>query len=589
MSCARGIEAALKADSRVKAVGVSALNSSAVVHFSAESPAGETPIDVEELIRRIEALGFSARLLFESSGEDAEMEAAGASSLSTLHLRASASPTWGCASWREARSQASLLLHSPDSHPDSPLRSAPPKTAPSVFANASLGSAAGKSSSDSGASSSASPGFFEDCPLRGLETALSAECWGSVAALAAPLARAVCAGASSKTLDNALALSSSRSNPFNSSDSLGGLVEIERDKAAEWRRSFAAFLRSVPGVVSVEEPSSDEPFLRLHFQAVALRRALGGEARALLRFCVAAGWGVAWGGGAAERAFSELRESNFRKKTQLRHVAAAALPTGLLFLLGIISPANLPLWRPAAGSSMFLSLLGLPLRLWMMAVLALAVVFSPGGRVLQRRALKSVVEARSPGMPFLVALGADAALVYSLAACLIVAVNGSPDGAAAEPPLFFDTAAALVFLQLLGALLELHAKGEAAAFAESLGSATPRAALLLAEAPESSETPQSRLPSLTPASLKTLVESPEILVPTELLEAGDVVRVFEGEVIPADGLFLGLVRPDFAFRTCFRARGREPGLCRCWRVPLCLPHRRKCVCASVEAERNSAM
>src|SRR5262249_36547907 len=132
---------------------------------------------------------------------------------------------------------------------------------------------------------------------------------------------------------------------------------------------------------------------------------------------------------------------------------------------------------------------------------ATAVVFGCGLPFFQR-AVTSVV-ARSPNMFTLIALGVGASYVFSIAAMLWPHLLGHD--------LYFETAAVVIVLVLLGQVLELRARQHTSAAIRSLLGMTPKTARLVGPGGESD-------------------------VPLELIHLGDVMRVRPGERIPVDGI-----------------------------------------------------
>jgi Cu+-exporting ATPase len=135
---------------------------------------------------------------------------------------------------------------------------------------------------------------------------------------------------------------------------------------------------------------------------------------------------------------------------------------------------------------------------WLQAVLASGVVWFCGWPFF-RRAWASVVN-RSPNMFTLIALGVGAAYLYSL----VAVVRGGEA--------YFESAAAIVVLVLLGQVLELRARGQTTSAIRRLLGLAPKTARL-------------HLPS-----------GREEDVPLELVQAGDVLRVRPGEKVPVDGV-----------------------------------------------------
>jgi Cu+-exporting ATPase len=120
---------------------------------------------------------------------------------------------------------------------------------------------------------------------------------------------------------------------------------------------------------------------------------------------------------------------------------------------------------------------------------------------------------RSADMNTLVAVGTSAAFGYSLAATLFpgffVAVGLGMEGG--QPPLYYDTAAAIITLILLGRFLEARARSHTSDAIRKLVGLAPRTARVVRDGIETD-------------------------IPIEQVVRGDVVLVRSGERIPVDGL-----------------------------------------------------
>ena len=148
---------------------------------------------------------------------------------------------------------------------------------------------------------------------------------------------------------------------------------------------------------------------------------------------------------------------------------------------------------------------------WVHLILATPVVFWCGWPFFER-AWVSVVQ-RSPNMFTLIALGVGAAYLYSLAATVIPWLF--PEGfrtmdGAVEP--YFDTAAVVTVLVLLGQVLEVRARSQTSgAIRKLLGLAPKTARLVRADGSEED-------------------------VPLGQIEPGNVIRVRPGEKVAVDGI-----------------------------------------------------
>ncbi|HEX5048801.1 MAG TPA: copper-translocating P-type ATPase [Gammaproteobacteria bacterium] len=130
------------------------------------------------------------------------------------------------------------------------------------------------------------------------------------------------------------------------------------------------------------------------------------------------------------------------------------------------------------------------------------------------RGAQSVVN-RSLNMFTLIALGTGAAYVFSLVAVAVPSVlPASFRGASGAPPLYFEAAAVIVTLVLLGQVLELRARSQTSAAVRALLGLAPKIAHRVDE------------------------QGAESDVPLEHVHAGDRLRVRPGEKVPVDGAVL---------------------------------------------------
>lgn len=122
------------------------------------------------------------------------------------------------------------------------------------------------------------------------------------------------------------------------------------------------------------------------------------------------------------------------------------------------------------------------------------------------------VRTRHLNMFTLIAMGTGAAFLFSLAATVVPGVF--PDsfrGAAGELPVYYEAAAVIITLVLLGQVLELRARERTGGALRALLDLTPKTARLLADDGSHRE------------------------VPAETLQPGDRVMLRPGEKVPADG------------------------------------------------------
>jgi P-type Cu+ transporter len=163
-----------------------------------------------------------------------------------------------------------------------------------------------------------------------------------------------------------------------------------------------------------------------------------------------------------------------------------------LFLIGMSDLVMTPLpWMPWAGL-----LLATPLVFWC-------------GKPVLERGWASVVNS-SPNMFTLIAIGVAAAYLFSVAVLLFPSLVPHAMG---HHSFYFEAAGVIISLVLLGQVLELRARGQTASAIKALL-------------------------GLTPKNARLVVGKKEGDVPLELIRAGDLLRVREGEKIPVDGVVL---------------------------------------------------
>ncbi len=148
---------------------------------------------------------------------------------------------------------------------------------------------------------------------------------------------------------------------------------------------------------------------------------------------------------------------------------------------------------------------------WLQFVLATPVVLW-GGWPFFARGWNSVVN-RSPNMFTLIAVGTGAAYFYSVVALLFPALlPHSAYGHDGSVAVYFEAAAVIVTLVLLGQVLELRARGQTSSAIRALLGLAPKTARLVR------------------------TDGTEVDVPLGEVAAGDILRVRPGEKIPVDGV-----------------------------------------------------
>ncbi len=134
-----------------------------------------------------------------------------------------------------------------------------------------------------------------------------------------------------------------------------------------------------------------------------------------------------------------------------------------------------------------------------------------GGWPFYQRGWASLVN-RSLNMFSLIALGTGTAYLYSLAAIFFPgAFPATFRMASGEVPVYFEAAAAITTLVLLGQMLELRARSRTSSAIRSLLKLSPKTARLVR------------------------ADGTELDVPVEQITPGDVLRVRPGERVPVDG------------------------------------------------------
>jgi P-type Cu+ transporter len=150
---------------------------------------------------------------------------------------------------------------------------------------------------------------------------------------------------------------------------------------------------------------------------------------------------------------------------------------------------------------------------WLELLLATPVVLW-GGWPFFQRGWASVVN-RSTNMFTLIAMGTGVAYVYSVVATLFPQIfPASFRSMGDRPDVYFEAAAAIVTLVLLGQVLELRARSQTSSAIRALLDLSPKMARLISE------------------------DGSERDIPLEDVKPGDRLRVRPGEKIPVDGVVL---------------------------------------------------
>jgi len=147
---------------------------------------------------------------------------------------------------------------------------------------------------------------------------------------------------------------------------------------------------------------------------------------------------------------------------------------------------------------------------WLELVLSVPVVLWAGWQFFVRGA-QSVVN-RSPNMWTLISLGTGSAFVYSVVATVAPQVFPDSFVSMGRVAVYFEAAAVIISLTLLGQLLELKARSQASAAIKSLLGLVPKTARRIA------------------------ADGSEEDIPLAHVHVGDRLRVRPGEKVPVDGV-----------------------------------------------------
>ncbi|KAH7027576.1 E1-E2 ATPase-domain-containing protein [Microdochium trichocladiopsis] len=148
------------------------------------------------------------------------------------------------------------------------------------------------------------------------------------------------------------------------------------------------------------------------------------------------------------------------------------------------------------------------------------------------------IKHKSPTMDVLVVLGTSAAFFFSIFA-MAVSFFFEPHS---RPATIFDTSTMLITFITLGRFLENRAKGQTSKALSRLMSLAPSMATIYTDAiaaekvAEGWETPGLTGAVKTPGPDGITVE--EKVIPTELIQVGDIVIMRPGDKIPADGIIV---------------------------------------------------
>ena len=179
--------------------------------------------------------------------------------------------------------------------------------------------------------------------------------------------------------------------------------------------------------------------------------------------------------------------------------------------LGLTAPILVVMISEMLPGKPLQTLLAGPLLLWIQFALATPVVLW-GGWPFFVRAWQSVVN-RSPNMFTLIGLGTGAAYLYSVVATIFPNIfpDSFRDPHHGQLAVYFEPAAVIVTLVLLGQVLELRARSRTSSALKALLGLAP------------------------PTAHQVRDDGREVDVPLEQVKAGDKLRVRPGEKLPVDG------------------------------------------------------
>ena len=158
------------------------------------------------------------------------------------------------------------------------------------------------------------------------------------------------------------------------------------------------------------------------------------------------------------------------------------------------------------------------------------------GRRFYKSAYKSVKHG-SPTMDVLVVLGTSAAFGFSVFA-MLVSLLCPPH---TRPNTIFDTSTMLITFITLGRWLENRAKGQTSRALSRLMSLAPSMATIYADPIAAEKAAESWDAAATSEEARSALEgnaAEEKVIPTELIQVGDLVVIRPGDKIPADGLIV---------------------------------------------------
>ncbi|KAJ5037375.1 uncharacterized protein L3040_007551 [Drepanopeziza brunnea f. sp. 'multigermtubi'] len=288
-------------------------------------------------------------------------------------------------------------------------------------------------------------------------------------------------------------------------------------------RALEAKLRSVPGVDSATISLATSRLNVSHHPNMA-------GLRALVELIEAQGYNALVADNDDNNAQLESL-SKTKEITEWRRAFKTSLAFAIpVFLISMIIPMFIP---SLDFGSLVVLFPGLYLGDIICLILTIPVQFGIGKRF-YISAYKSMKHG-SPTMDVLVVLGTSAAFFFSIAA-MLVSVFLPPH---TRPSTIFDTSGMLITFITLGRFLENRAKGQTSKALSRLMSLAPSMATIYADpiaAEKAAEGWQVAIGSgKEPKTEQEGSAAEEKIIPTELIEVGDIVILRPGDKIPADG------------------------------------------------------
>ncbi|MBX3437191.1 MAG: copper-translocating P-type ATPase, partial [Planctomycetaceae bacterium] len=194
-------------------------------------------------------------------------------------------------------------------------------------------------------------------------------------------------------------------------------------------------------------------------------------------------------------------EEDTELDSMTRRFWVAALLTAPVFLLAMGPMLGLPIAHGAGATFSH----------WVQLLLATPVIFWCGWPILERGA-RSFITGRL-NMFSLIAMGTGAAYLFSLFATLFPQLIPEAFHEHGTIPVYFEAAAMIVTLVLLGQVLELRAR-------KQTGGAI------------------RELIALAPETARVIRDGQEMVLPLEQVRVGDSLRVVPGDKIPVDGIVI---------------------------------------------------